>query len=289
MESNKQNCDPGLYLVATPIGSARDITLRALDVLETADIIAAEDTRTVRHLMSIHGIALSGRKLTSYHDRNGNERRPALMRNLADNKSVCFVSEAGTPLIADPGWKLVQEATQAEIPIHVVPGASSVVAALLISGMPTDKFMFVGFLPPREKARSNALLSLVNVQATLVFFESARRLPKTLASIRDIMGSSRPVAVCREITKKFEEVWRGNAEELATRATHSPLKGEIVVLVDQTEPSKIPMEIIEVDLRQALSKMSMSDAVKVISEAHPLNRREVYQLALSILREGHSH
>lgn len=288
MESKKQNCEPGLHLVATPIGAARDITLRALDVLETADIIAAEDTRTIRHLMSIYGIALNGRKLTSYHDRNGNEKRPAIMRNLADNKSVCLVSEAGTPLIADPGWKLVQEATKAEIPIHVVPGASSVVAALLISGMPTDKFMFVGFLPPRAKARSNALLSLINVQATLVFFESARRLPQTLATIRDIMGSSRPVAVCREITKKFEEVWRGNAADLATRSAHSPLKGEIVVLVDQTEPSKIPIKIIAVDLRQALSEMSMSDAVKVTAETHSLNRRDVYQLALSILREGHS-
>lgn len=288
MNNRKQDCPPGLYLVATPIGSARDITLRALDVLAKADVIAAEDTRSAQRLMSIHGLSLSGRRLMSYHDHNGDEQRPALLRMLKDNKSVCLLSEAGSPLIADPGWKLAHEVRQVGLPVHVVPGASSVIAALQISGMPSDKFMFVGFLPSQAGPRSSLLAELVEIQATLICFETSRRLTKTLADIRDIMGAAREVAVCREITKKFEEVWQGSVEEILARATASPVKGEIVILIKKAARKDISMESIATDLREALSVMSIRDAAKTVAQMHSIKQRDVYQLALTITKKSPS-
>ncbi len=282
MAAAEKEFPPGLYLVATPIGSARDITLRALDVMRTADVIAAEDTRSARRLMAVHGIGLAGRRLISYHDGNGSRQRPAVLRQLKAGKSVCLVSDAGSPLIADPGLKLTRQAAAAGISVHVVPGPCAVIASLSVSGLPTDRFMFAGFLPAQAAARSRFLEELAGIQATLVFFESARRLADSLGAIRDAMGPGRRAAVCREITKKFEEVWQGSAAELAERAAETPHKGEIVILLDRQEREDPSAAELETDLRRAMSRMSVRDAVEVVSRSHGAKRRDVYRLALSI-------
>ena len=282
MAAADQELAPGLYLVATPIGSARDITLRALDVMRMADVIAAEDTRTAKRLMSIHGISAGGRRLVSYHDSNGSRQRPSILSDLRAGRSVCLLSEAGSPLIADPGLKLVQETAAAGLPVHAVPGPSAVIAALSVSCLPTDRFLFAGFLPPQAAARSRLLEDLAGTPATLIFFESARRLADALAAVRDGLGPERRVAVCREITKKFEEVWQGTAEELAERAASAPPRGEIVILVDRRESSDTPAAELETLLRYAMERMSVRDAVDMVSEARGAKRRDVYRLALAI-------
>lgn len=273
---------PGLYLVATPIGSSRDITLRALDVIQSSDVIIAEDTRIARRLMSIHNIGLKSRNLISYNDANGSQKRPMIINLLNEGNSVCFLSDAGSPLIADPGMKLVQDALDNNILIQVVPGPSSVIAALSVAGLPTDKFMFAGFIPSQDSARESFLIELVNVQATLVLFETARRLTSSLIAIRDKFGSKRRVAICRELTKKFEEVWRGNIAELATKADQMQPKGEIVILIDRQEILAPSTDIIDQHLRIALSKMSLRDSVLEVSQALGAKRRDVYQIAISI-------
>lgn len=273
---------PGLYLVATPIGSSRDITLRALDVIQSSDVIIAEDTRIARRLMSIHNIGLKGRNLISYNDANGSQKRPIIINLLNEGNSICLLSDAGSPLIADPGMKLVQDSLDNNIPIQVVPGPSSVIAALSVAGLPTDKFMFAGFIPSQDSARESFLIELVNVQATLVLFETARRLTSSLIAIRDKFGSKRRVAICRELTKKFEEVWRGNIAELAAKADQMQPKGEIVILIDRQEILSPSTDIIDQHLRIALSKMSLRDSVLEVSQALGAKRRDVYQIAISI-------
>ncbi len=201
--------DPGLYLVATPIGAAADITLRALDVLARADLLAAEDTRRARQLLDIHGVALAGRRLLPYHDHNGPAARPALMDALAAGARVAYVSDAGTPLLADPGFRLVQDAIAAGHAVHAVPGASALLAALTVAGLPTDRFLFAGFPPPRAAARAAFLAALRHVPATLVFYEAPHRTAETVVALRDALGD-RPAALCRELTKRFEEVRRAS-------------------------------------------------------------------------------
>lgn len=282
MAAIEQQLNPGLYLVATPIGSARDITLRALDVMQSADLIVAEDTRMTRRLMNIHDIRLAGRPFLSYHDRNGRQQRPAVMAALKASKSVCLLSDAGSPLIADPGWKLVQEVVSGGIPIHVVPGPSSVIASLLIAGLPTNRFMFAGFIPSQVSARRLFLEELAEIPSTLIFFETAQRLAESLVAISDQFGGNRQVAVCREITKKFEEVWRGKAEEIATKAVHTSVKGEIVILVGLPKNPKPSMDLIAADLQKAMLKASIRDAVAIVAEAHGVKRRDVYQMAIKL-------
>lgn len=273
---------PGLHLVSTPIGAARDITLKALDVLAGADVLAAEDTRTLRHLMEIHGVALNGRPILPYHDHNGAEMRPKIMALLSEGKSVAYASEAGTPLVADPGFQLAREAIAEGRTVLAAPGASAVLCALTVSGLPSDRFLFAGFLPPKSAARKTALRELAGVPATLIFYESPNRVAASLADMVEILGPDREAALCRELTKKFEEVRRANLSDLADLCQTTDFKGEIVLLVERAIDVPASAEDIESALRNALLTLSRKDAATAVAQSFGLPRREVYQLALSM-------
>ncbi|NBZ88551.1 16S rRNA (cytidine(1402)-2'-O)-methyltransferase [Stagnihabitans tardus] len=273
---------PGLHLVSTPIGAARDITLRALDLLAGADVLAAEDTRTLRHLMEIHGVALNGRMILPYHDHNGAEMRPKIMALLAEGKSVAYASEAGTPLVADPGFQLAREAIALGQTVLAAPGASAVLCALTVSGLPSDRFLFAGFLPPKSAARKTALSDLAKVPATLIFYESPNRVAATLADMVEILGPGRQAALCRELTKKFEEVRRASLADLASLCRETGFKGEIVLLIDRATEVPASSQDIESALRNALLTLSSKDAAAAVAQAFGLPRRDVYQMALSL-------
>ncbi|MCL7464461.1 16S rRNA (cytidine(1402)-2'-O)-methyltransferase [Phaeovulum sp. NW3] len=276
---------PGLHFIATPIGAARDITLRALDILAQADVIAAEDTRTLRHLMDIHGVALNNRPLIAYHDHNGEVARPKLLRALAEGKSVAYASEAGTPLVADPGFQLARAAIAAGHPVLAAPGPSAVLAALTVSGLPSDRFLFAGFAPNTDSARRKWLREFANVPATLVFYESPKRVSELLDALVTEFGEEREAAVCRELTKRFEEVRRGSLRELAESFAGQPVKGEIVVLVDRARGRQASAEDVDQALSERLARMSVKDAAAEVAEALGLPRREVYQRALALERK----
>lgn len=284
MKPQNTQLDPGLYLVATPIGNARDITLRALDVLASVDVIAAEDTRTTRKLMDIHGIALNGRKLIPYHDHSGDAARAGIVKLIAAGKSVAYASEAGSPLIADPGYALAREMSDGGYYVTALPGASATLAALSLSGLPTDRFLFAGFPPAAKGARATWLAELLPLPTTLVFFESAKRIQKLLAELCSSGAEMRQAAVCRELTKKFEEVKRGTVAELAEMLTEKPIKGEVVFVLDR--PGDVQDEgAMEDLLTKAMEDMSMKDAVNAVAQALGLPRRKVYQAALELGRQ----
>ncbi len=276
--------DPGLYMVATPIGNARDITLRALDILTRADAVAAEDTRQTRKLMEIHGIALAGRPIISYHDRNGPQRRPQILDWLRQGLSVAYCSDAGTPMIADPGFRLVDAALDAEFGVFAVPGASAVLSALSVAGLATDRFLFAGFLPAKRGPRRKALAELAAVPATLVFYESPRRVPAVLAEMAAVLGTARPAAVARELTKKFEEVQRGTLAELAEAASAAGApRGEVVIVVGPPEGQpEISAGTLDAALGAAMADASVKDAARAVAERLGLPRREVYARALEL-------
>ena len=271
----------GLYFVATPIGTARDITLRALDILASADVIAAEDTRSLRRLMEIHGVPLGGRRVVSYHDHSGAGSRARLLEALSEGKSVAYASEAGMPLIADPGYDLSRAAAEAGFMVTVAPGPSAVLAALTLAGLPTDAFFFAGFLPNSAGQRRSRLEALKEVPGTLVFYESPKRVAASLKDMADVLGVDRKAAVCRELTKKFEEVRRGTLESLAAADDKAP-RGEIVVLVDRGGSLTVSEVDLETDLRTALKTQSVRDAADFVAQLHGLPRRKVYQLALKL-------
>ncbi|MEX2519585.1 MAG: 16S rRNA (cytidine(1402)-2'-O)-methyltransferase [Paracoccaceae bacterium] len=273
---------PGLYLAATPIGSSGDVTLRVLDALKRADAIAAEDTRRALKLMSIHGVARAGRPMIPYHDHNGEAARPGLLARIEAGESVVCVTDAGTPLIADPGWKLAEAAIARGLPVTALPGASALLAALSVAGLPTDRFMFAGFLAPKSAARRADLTTLKAVPATLVFYESARRLGEALADMAVTLGADRRVAVCRELTKLHEEVRRGELGELAEYYSGPPPKGEIVICVGPPLHRAATAEEIDAALGAALAEMGVRDAAASVSEALGLQRRAVYARALAL-------
>jgi len=223
----------GLHLVAVPIGAARDITLRALDILAGADLLLAEDSRSLRHLMAIHGIALGGRRILAWHDHARPATAAAVRRALEAGQSVAFCPEAGSPCISDPGHDLVAEAIAAGHRIHVAPGPSAALAALAIAGLPSERFLFLGFPPAREGALRRWIGEVAATPATLVIYESPRRVRKLLILLSEVLGAERKTAICREITKRFEEVRRGSLGTLAESAGSLPEKGEYVVLIDR--------------------------------------------------------
>ena len=274
--------EAGLYLVATPLGSARDITLRALDILASADVLAAEDTRTARKLLDIHGVPLEGRRIIAYHDHSNASDRQRVLNNINEGKSVAYISEAGTPLIADPGYQLVRDARQANMPVLSAPGPAACIAALTIAGLPTDQFHFAGFLPPQQTARQKSLVELMPLRATLVLYESPKRLNALLADIEFVGGSERNVAVCRELTKKFEDVQIGPVNTLRAFYEAKPAKGEIVVLIDAGEDAKVDEIDLEAALVQAMLSLRVKDAADVVAGAYGLPRREIYQMALRL-------
>lgn len=272
---------PGLYLVATPIGAARDITLRALDILGAADVLAAEDTRTLRHLMEIHGLPLRGRPLVPCHDHNTDRALPRLVAEIAAGKSVAYTSDAGTPLISDPGFELARAVRAAGLAVHAAPGASAVLAALTVAGLPTDRFLFAGFAPAAAAQRRSFLQELATVPATLVLYESPKRINRILDDLVQTHGEMRQAAICRELTKRFEEVTRGTLGELRAAFAAREVKGEIVLLVDRAAPRPASGETVDQALETAMATMSVKDAAAAVADAFGLPRREVYQKALA--------
>jgi 16S rRNA (cytidine1402-2'-O)-methyltransferase len=270
---------PGLYLVATPIGNLADMTLRALATLAAADLIACEDTRVSRVLLAHYGIAT---RLSAYHEHNAERQRPRLLAALGEGKAVALISDAGTPLISDPGFRLVAEAIAAGHAIVPVPGPSAALAALVASGLPTDAFLFAGFLPTKEGARAKRLSELGAVPATMIFFESVQRLAASLGAMAKALGD-RPAAVARELTKKFETVRRGTLAALAKEyaAAEAP-KGEIVVIVGPPGERVAAAEDVAALLAELLETQSVKSAVAEAAALTGLPRRDLYQRALAL-------
>jgi 16S rRNA (cytidine1402-2'-O)-methyltransferase len=274
---------PGLYLIATPIGNLGDITLRALEVLAGVDVIACEDTRVTRKLTERYGIATP---LTLYHEHNAAEARPKLLARLADRQAIALVSDAGTPLISDPGYKLVRAAYEAGHAVTAIPGASAVLAGLSVAGLPTDRFFFEGFLPAKQAARQKRAAALIGIPATLVFFESGSRIAATLADLAAAFGPRR-AAICRELTKLHEEVKRGELDALARDyAGGSETRGEFVIVVAPPADEKEKAEDLDDLLRRAFIRVSVKDAVAEVALATGRPRREIYQRALTLAKEG---
>ena len=272
----------GLYFVATPIGTARDITLRALDILASADVIAAEDTRSMRKLMDIHGIPLNGRPMLAYHDHNGDKVRPKLMQYMAEGKSVAYGSEAGTPMIADPGYHLAKQVAETGYLVTSAPGPVAFITALTLSGLPSDRVLFEGFLPNTKSQRCSKFAELAEIPATLVFYESPKRIAATLNDAIATLGGARNAAIARELTKKFEEVRRGTLNDLRDSVAAQPPKGEIVLLIDRARSSLVNQDDIDDQIRNALDKMSVKDAADMVSAATGQPKRKIYQRALAI-------
>jgi 16S rRNA (cytidine1402-2'-O)-methyltransferase len=272
---------PGLHLVATPIGNLRDVTLRALEALAGADLIACEDSRVTIKLLGHYGISTP---LTSYHEHNAAAVRPKLLRRLADGAAIVLVSDAGTPLVSDPGYKLVRAAIEAGRTVTALPGPSSVLAAVTVAGLPTNRFLFDGYLPPKPVQRRRRIAELAGIPATLVLFETGPRLGRALADLAAGLGR-REAAICRELTKLHEEIRRGDLETLAREAAQTaPPLGEIVVIVapapsdaDQASPDEI-----ETLLRAALARGSVREAVAEVAALAHRPRRDIYRLALAL-------
>jgi 16S rRNA (cytidine1402-2'-O)-methyltransferase len=272
----------GLYLVATPIGNLGDITLRALETLAGADIIACEDTRITRRLTERYAI---GAELIPYHEHNAEVARPKILQLLAEGAAIALVSDAGTPLISDPGYKLVREACAAGHPVTALPGPSSVLAALSVAALPTDRFFFEGFLPAKQQARRNRLTELARIDATLVLFDAGSRVQDTLADLAGIMGS-RQAAICRELTKLHEEVSRATLSELAAGADTLETRGEFVLVIGPPPRGADVMTADDLDnlLKEQLQTESVKDAVAYAVELSGRPRREVYARALALAK-----
>lgn len=270
---------PGLYLVSTPIGNLGDMTIRGLEILAGADIIACEDTRVSRVLLDRFGIAT---RPYAYHEHNAERVGPKLMTALEAGKSVALISDAGTPLISDPGYRLSQTAIEAGVPVIPIPGASAPMAALVASGLPSDAFLFAGFLPSKDKARRDRLASFATTEATLMFFESPNRLAASLKSASDVLGVDRPAAVCRELTKAYEEIRRGTLGELAAQYESENVRGEIVLVIG---PGAAPLPS-EDDVDALLAKLAADlPAGKAATEAARLTgfpRKDLYQRLLDM-------
>jgi 16S rRNA (cytidine1402-2'-O)-methyltransferase len=269
----------GLHLVATPIGNLGDITLRAIAVLARADVIYCEDTRHSRTLAEHFGLTAP---LRPYHEHNGEAMRPRILAELAQGKRLALISDAGTPLVSDPGYKLVRDALAAGHHVDSLPGPSAVMTALTLSGLPTDTFLFAGFLPPRSAARRTRIKELGNAPATLVLFEAPQRLAETLADLAEVLGD-RPAAVARELTKLHEETLRGTLASLAAEvATGSAPRGEIVILVAPPGAGEVSDQAIERALADAMPALSLRDASKQVADALTVSRSRVYDIGLRI-------
>ncbi|QQS14386.1 MAG: 16S rRNA (cytidine(1402)-2'-O)-methyltransferase [Rhodospirillales bacterium] len=276
---------PGLYIVATPIGNARDITLRALDTLRGADLVACEDTRTTRRLLGIHGVSAA---TFACHDHNEAEAAARIVAEIAAGRVVALVSDAGMPLVSDPGHRVVRAVLAAGLPVTTVPGASAPLAALALSGLPSDRFLFAGFLPSRGPDRRRAIAELAAAPATLVLFEAPHRLVETLADLADLLGA-REAAVARELTKRFEEVRRAPLDALSAHySAAGPPRGEIVIVVAPPGEDTRPASAGDIDgaLRAALAQTGVKEAAAEVAARYGRPRREVYARALELKRGG---
>jgi len=270
---------PALYIIATPIGNLRDITLRALDVLSAADHILAEDTRVSAKLLNAYNIKA---KLSAYHDHNVAARIPEVLNGLKDGQIIALISDAGTPLVSDPGFKLVRAAIKAGIEVIPLPGASAVLAGLVKSGLPSDRFLFGGFLPPKSAARQTALQELAGLRATLIFFETGKRIKAALLDIQTVFGE-RQITIARELTKHYEEARHGSVSELITSVEADPPRGEIVLLIGppQTDLHWDEAQVLSA-LQEAVPKQGVKRASADIAQMSGWAKRDVYQLALGI-------
>jgi 16S rRNA (cytidine1402-2'-O)-methyltransferase len=269
---------PGLYLIATPIGNLADISLRALATLARSDVVYCEDTRHSRTLVAHYGI---GRTLRPYHEHNAEEQRPRILADLARGARISLISDAGTPLVSDPGYKLVRDAIADSHTVIAIPGASAVLTALPVAGLPTDTFLFAGFLPPRSGARRSRISELATVPASLIFFEAPTRVAETLTDLAQTLGD-RPAAVARELTKLHEDVRRGTLTALAERFAQSEPKGEIVIVVGPPGAITATDEAISAALQDALALMSLRDAAKAVAERLSVPKARVYDLGLKL-------
>lgn len=275
---------PGLYIVATPIGNARDITLRALDILGAANVIACEDTRVTRKLLSMHGIGAG--RLISYHDHNADKAGPAIIEHLNSGEIVALVSDAGTPLINDPGYPLIAAVRDAGHTVHAIPGPSAVVNGLVLAGLPTDRFFYAGFPPPKSAKRRTWLGAFRDIPSSLVFLEGPARLASSLADMSEILGD-RPAAVLREMTKMFEEVRKGQLSELAAHYLSAPVpKGEITLVVGPPDPDGGGEIDLDARLMQALETDSVREAAARVALETGISKREVYNRALELKKSG---
>jgi 16S rRNA (cytidine1402-2'-O)-methyltransferase len=270
----------GLYVVATPIGNLADVTLRALAILAGADGILAEDTRVSRTLLARYRIDTP---LSPYHEHNAAEARPRALRRIADGQALALISDAGTPLVSDPGYRLVAEAVAQGLAVMAAPGASAALAALCVAGLPSDRFFFEGFLPPRQSARRERINALAAVPGTLIVYEAAGRLAETLADLALELGP-RPAAVARELTKLHEEVRRGALDQLAAEyALEEAPRGEIVIVIGQAEARPaIAADALDREISELLAKLSVKDAAAAVAAKHGLPRRQVYARALAL-------
>jgi 16S rRNA (cytidine1402-2'-O)-methyltransferase len=270
-----------LYIVATPIGNLEDITLRAVRVLKEVDLIAAEDTRHTRHLLDRYEI---GTQLTSYHDHNKEEKAPILVARILEGKNVALVSDAGTPGISDPGYFLINLAIDQEIPVVPIPGATAAIAALSVSGMPTDNFVFEGFLPPKHTARLKRLQDLINEERTIIFYEAPHKIIKTVEDMLEIFGDRRAV-ITRELTKIHEETIRGTLSGILKRLTSGTIKGEFTIILHGASAEPLKQDI---DTAQYLKNLILhrgltkKDAIAVAAEELGLPKKEVYKESLKL-------
>lgn len=280
---NPEPLHPGLYLVSTPIGNLKDITLRALETLEKADVIACEDTRVSRKLLSAYGFRTP---LLPYHDHNAEQQRPKILEKIERGQSIALISDAGTPLISDPGYKLVQEAIQKNFYVTSLPGANAPLTALQLSGLPVHPFVFAGFLPAKPGARRETLSLWARTPASLVFFETGARLPDTLDDLVALYAD-RQIALAREMTKKFEQVWRGTPKELKNRLLENGTpKGEMVLVIGPQDKDPPPDGgDIDTLLLEKMESCSLKDAVALVATSLGLPRGLVYARALT-LRDG---
>lgn len=271
--------EAGLYVVATPIGNLRDITLRALDILRSADHIYAEDTRQTQKLLNAYSIKAS---LTAYHDHNTARRIPGIIKQIEAGDSVALVSDAGTPLVSDPGFKLARDVIAAGLTVFPIPGASAPLAGLVTSGLPSDKFMFAGFLPPKSAARKNTLEAVKSVPATLIFFETGPRIKDSLTDMKAVLGD-RTAAIARELTKRYEETRRGSLTDLIDSVTKTPPKGEIVVLVAPPLADEMWDEArVDAALKTAITEQGVKRASADVASQAGWAKRDVYERALKL-------
>ena len=274
----------GLYLVATPIGNLGDISARAVSVLTEADVIACEDTRNTKKLLTLLGI--NNKKLIAYHEYNADKMRPHVLERLRNGEMIALVSDAGTPLVSDPGYRLVQDCIEQNLYVTAVPGASAVLTALQLSGLPCHRFLFEGFLPTKSSARQKELSLLADIPATLIFYESPQRLEETLQDLISILGN-RFIAVVRELTKKFEQTVRGPCSEILANYQQTGFpKGEIVIVVSPAEQKKFSPNEIENMIKQALKTMSVKEAAAMVSQKTGEAKKTIYQKALKIKNDS---
>jgi len=276
---------PGLYVVATPIGNLKDVSFRALSVLAAADAVLAEDTRVTKTLLAHYGISTP---LVAYHEHSNAAVRERMIHRLKEGQALALVSDAGTPLVSDPGYRLVQAAIEEGLPVTPIPGPSAILTALVVSGLPTDRFFFEGFLPAKSGARRSRLAEIAGIPGTLMLFEAPHRLPEMLTDAADVLGD-RPSVVARELTKLFETVRRGSLRSLAeTFAAEGPPKGEIVVLIGQASGEMTEAEtdaVLDARLSEVLKSHSIKDAAALVAAETGLPKREVYARALTLARD----